>query len=92
VAGELLNMMAAVNMIHVPYRGVAPALTDLLGGQVQVTFATMPSSIAYIRAGKLRPLTVTTTTRSDELPEVSTVNDFVPGYEASTWYGVGVPT
>jgi tripartite-type tricarboxylate transporter receptor subunit TctC len=92
VSGELFNMMAGVNMIHVPYRGVAPALTDLLGGQVQVTFATMPSSIAYIRAGKLRPLAVTTTTRSDELPEVSTVNDFVPGYEASTWYGVGVPS
>jgi tripartite-type tricarboxylate transporter receptor subunit TctC len=92
VSGELFNMMAGVNMIHVPYRGVAPALTDLLGGQVQVTFATMPSSIAYIRAAKLRPLAVTTTTRSDELPEVSTVNDFVPGYEASTWYGVGVPS
>jgi len=92
VSGELFNMMAGVNMIHVPYRGVAPALTDLLGGQVQVTFATMPSSIAYIRAGKLRPLAVTTTTRSDELPEVPTVNDFVPGYEASTWYGVGVPS
>jgi tripartite-type tricarboxylate transporter receptor subunit TctC len=92
VSGELFNMMAGVNMIHVPYRGVAPALTDLLGGQVQVTFASMPSSIAYIRAGKLRPLAVTTTTRSDELPEVSTVNDFVPGYEASTWYGVGVPS
>jgi tripartite-type tricarboxylate transporter receptor subunit TctC len=92
VSGELFKLMTGVDMVHVPYRGVAPALTDLLGGQVQITFATMPSSIAYIRAGKLRPLAVTTTTRSDELPEVPTVNDFVPGYEASTWYGVGVPT
>ena len=92
VSGELFKIMAGIDMVHVPYRGTAPALTDLLGGQVQVTFATMPSSIAYIRAAKLRPLAVTTTTRSDELPEVSTVNDFVPGYEASTWYGVGVPS
>jgi hypothetical protein len=92
VSGELFKLMTGVDMVHVPYRGVAPALTDLLGGQVQVTFATMPSSIAYIRAGKLRPLAVTTARRSDELPDVPTVNDFVPGYEASTWYGVGVPT
>src|SRR5215467_11949538 len=75
-----------------PYRGNGPALADLLAAQVQVMFATMPSSIAYIRAGGLRPLAVTTTTRPDELPEVPTVSDFVPGYEASTWYGVGVPT
>src|SRR5262245_46915550 len=92
LSGELFKVLTGVNMVHVPYRGTAPALTDLLGGQVQVMFASMSSSIEYIRAGKLRPLAVTTTTRSDELPEVPTVNDFVPGYEASTWYGVGVPT
>jgi tripartite-type tricarboxylate transporter receptor subunit TctC len=92
LSGELFKAMTGVDMVHVPYRGTAPAATDLLGGQVQVMFASMPSSIAYIRAGKLRPLAVTTTTRSDELPDVPTVNDFVPGYEASTWYGVGVPT
>jgi tripartite-type tricarboxylate transporter receptor subunit TctC len=92
LSGELFKMMTGIDVVHVPYRGAAPALTGLLGGQVQVMFATMPSSIAYIRAGQLRPLAVTTTTRSDELPEVPTVNDFVPGYEASTWYGVGVPT
>ena len=92
VSGELFRMMTGVNLVHVPYRGNGPALADLLAAQVQVMFATMPSSIAYIRAGELRPLAVTTTTRPDELPEVPTVNDFVPGYEASTWYGVGVPT
>jgi tripartite-type tricarboxylate transporter receptor subunit TctC len=92
LSGELFKVMTGVNMVHVPYRGTAPALTDLLGGQVQVMFASMSSSIEYIRAGKLRPLAVTTTTRSNELPEVPTVNDFVPGYEASTWYGVGMPT
>jgi tripartite-type tricarboxylate transporter receptor subunit TctC len=91
IAGELFNMMAGVNMIHVPYRGVAPALTDLLGGQVQVTFASMPSVIEYIRAGRLRALAVTTATRSDALPAIPTVGEFVPGYEASAWYGVGVP-
>jgi tripartite-type tricarboxylate transporter receptor subunit TctC len=91
VSGELFNMMAGVNMIHVPYRGVAPGLTDLLGGQVQVTFASMPSSIAYIRAGKLRPLAVTTAIRSEVLPDVPTVGEFVPGYEASGWYGIGAP-
>ena len=74
-----------------PYRGNGPALADLLAAQVRVMFPTMPSSIAYIRAGKLRLLAVTTTTRSDELPEVPTVNDFVPGYEASNWYGIGAP-
>jgi tripartite-type tricarboxylate transporter receptor subunit TctC len=92
VSGELFRMMTGVNLVHVPYRGNGPALADLLAAQVQVMFATMPSSIAYIRAGELRPLAVTTTTRPDELPEIPTVNDFVPGYEASTWYGVGVPT
>jgi tripartite-type tricarboxylate transporter receptor subunit TctC len=91
IAGELFKMMTGVDMVHVPYRGVAPALTDLLGGQVQVGFTSMPSVIEYIRAGKLRALAVTTATRSDALPDIPTVGDFVPGYEASTWYGVGVP-
>ena len=91
VAGELFKMMAAVNTVHVPYRGIALALTDLLGGQVQVSFASMPSSIQYIKAGKLRALAVTTATRSEALPDVPTVGEFVPGYEASTWYGVGAP-
>ena len=84
-------MMAGINMVHVPYRGSAPAVTDLIGGQVQVAFATMPSSIEYIRTGKLRALAVTTATRSDALPDIPTVGGFVPGYEASTWYGVGAP-
>ena len=83
VAGELFKMMTGVDMVHVPYRGAAPALTDLLGGQVQVMFGTMPSSIEYIRAGKLRALAVTTATRSEALPDIPTVGDFVPGYEAS---------
>ena len=91
VAGELFKMMTGVNMVHVPYRGGAPALTDLLGGQVQVMFDTMPSSIEYIRAGKLRALAVTTATRSEVLPDIPTVGEFVPGYEASAWYGVGAP-
>ena len=84
-------MMTGVDMVHVPYRGAAPALTDLLGGQVQVMFDTMPSSIEYIRAGKLRALAVTTATRSEALPDIPTVGDFVPGYEASAWYGIGAP-
>jgi tripartite-type tricarboxylate transporter receptor subunit TctC len=91
IAGELFKMMAGVNIVHVPYRGAAPALTDLLGGQVQVYFVPMPSSIEYIRTGKLRALAVTTATRADALPDIPTVGEFVPGYEASTWYGVGVP-
>ena len=91
VAGELFKMMAGVDMVHVPYRGSAPALTDLLGGQVQVMFDAMPSSIDHIRAGKLRPLAVTTATRSEVLPDVPPVGDFLPGFEASTWFGVGVP-
>jgi tripartite-type tricarboxylate transporter receptor subunit TctC len=89
MAGELFKMMTGTDMLLVSYRGVAPALTDLLGGQVQVTFASMPSSIAYIRAGKLRALAVTTVTRSNELPDIPIVGEFVPGYEATTWYGVG---
>jgi tripartite-type tricarboxylate transporter receptor subunit TctC len=91
LSGELFKMMAGVDMLHVPYRGTAPALTDLLGGQVQVTFGTMTGSIEYIRTGKLRALAVTTATRAEALPGVPTVAEFVPGYEASTWYGIGAP-
>jgi tripartite-type tricarboxylate transporter receptor subunit TctC len=91
MSGELFKMMTSVNMLHVPYRGAAPALTDLLGGQVQVSFASMPAAIQYITAGKLRALAVTTATRSEVLPEVPTVGEFVAGYEASVWYGVGAP-
>jgi tripartite-type tricarboxylate transporter receptor subunit TctC len=91
IAGELFKMMTGVDMVHVPYRGAGPALTDLLGGQVQVSFASMPSSIQYIRAGQLRALAVVTATRSDALPDIPTVAEFVPGYEASTWYGIGAP-
>ena len=92
MAGELFNMMAGVNMVHVPYRGEAPALTDLLGGGMQVMFSTMPSSIEHIRAGKLRPLAVTTATRSETLPDLPTVGEFVPGYEVSGWQGIGAPS
>jgi tripartite-type tricarboxylate transporter receptor subunit TctC len=91
VSGELFKMMAGVNLTHVPYRGTAPALTDVLSGQVQVVFSPMPGSIEYIRAGKLRALAVTTGMRSETLPDIPTVGEFVPGYEASTWYGVGAP-
>src|SRR5262245_17923216 len=91
IYGELFKMMTGINMVHVPYRGNAPALTDLLGGQVQVYFDNMPSSIEYITAGKLRPLAVTTATRWEGLPGIPTVSDFVPGYEASGWFGVGAP-
>jgi len=91
LAGELFRMMADVNMVHVPYRGGAQPLTDLVGGQVQVMFDVLPSSIEYIRGGKLRALAVTTTTRSEALPETPSVSEFVPGYEVSTWYGLGVP-
>jgi tripartite-type tricarboxylate transporter receptor subunit TctC len=91
VFGELFKRMAGIDIVHVPYRGAAPALTDLLGGQVQVIFDAMPSSIGYIRAGKLRALAVTTATRSPVLPDVPTVSDFVRGYEASTWFGIGAP-
>jgi tripartite-type tricarboxylate transporter receptor subunit TctC len=91
VSGELFKMMTGVDMVHVPYRGSPPAMTDLFGGRVQVIFDNMPGSIGYIRAGKLRPLAVTTPARSDLLPELPPVGDFVPGYEASAWYGVGAP-
>jgi tripartite-type tricarboxylate transporter receptor subunit TctC len=91
LAGELFKMMAGIDMVHVPYRGVAPALTDLLGGEVQVMFASMPSSIEYIRDGKLRPLAVTSTGRWAALPDVPTVGDLLPGFEASAWFVVGAP-
>ena len=91
VAGELFKMMTGVDMRHVPYRGSAPALIDLLGGQVQVMFDLLSTSIEYIRAGKLRALAVTTATRSEALPAIPTVSEFVPGYEASTWNGVAAP-
>jgi tripartite-type tricarboxylate transporter receptor subunit TctC len=91
LAGELLKTMAGINMVHVPYRGGAPALTDLLGGQVQVYFSVLPDSMEYIRAGKLRALAVTAATRWETLPDLPTVGDFVPGYEVSAWQGVGAP-
>jgi tripartite-type tricarboxylate transporter receptor subunit TctC len=91
LSGELFKIMTGVNMLHVPYRGIAPALTDLLGGEVHVMSAPMSASIEHIRAGKLRALAVTTATRSEMLPDVPTVGEFVPGYEASTWSGVGAP-
>jgi tripartite-type tricarboxylate transporter receptor subunit TctC len=91
LVGELFKMMAIINMIHVPYRGEAAALTDLIGGQMQVMFDSIPSSIGYIRDGKLRPLAVTSATRFEGLPEVPAVGDFVPGFEVVGWGGVGVP-
>jgi tripartite-type tricarboxylate transporter receptor subunit TctC len=91
LSGELFKMMAGINMVHVPYRGEAPALTDMLGGQVQAMFGTMPASIEYVRAGKLRPLAVTSARRSELLPDLPTVGDFVPGYETSAWQGIGAP-
>jgi len=89
--GELLKMMAGVEMVHVPYRGSTPALTDLLGGRVQVMFDATTSSLPHISSGKLRPLAVTTATRSELLPEIPTIGDFVPGYEAHGWIGFGAP-
>jgi tripartite-type tricarboxylate transporter receptor subunit TctC len=91
MSGELFKMMTGVNMVHVPYRGAGPALTDLLSGQMQVMFDNMPSSIEFIRDGKLRPLAVTTATRWEGLPDLPTVAEFVPGFEASAWFGVGAP-
>jgi tripartite-type tricarboxylate transporter receptor subunit TctC len=92
VSGELFKMMTGVNLVHVPYRGAGPALIDLLGGQVQVMFPATVSSIEYIRAGRLRALAVTAATRKDALSDIPTVGEFVPGYEASNWYGIGAPT
>jgi len=91
VFGELFKTMAGVNLVNVPYRGAAPAVTDLLAGQVQVYFDPIPNSIGYIRAGKVRPLAITSATRSKALPELPTVSEFVPGYEASFWFGIGAP-
>jgi tripartite-type tricarboxylate transporter receptor subunit TctC len=91
IAGELFKMMTGVNMLHVPYRGGGPAITDLLGGKVQVLFGGLPASIEHIRAGKLRALAVTTVERSPALPDIPTVASFVPGYEASTFFGLSAP-
>ena len=91
LSGELFKTMAGINMIHVSYRGEAPALTDVLGGHVQAMFGTMPASIEYVRAGKLRALAVTTATRLETLPDIPTVSEFVTGYEASGWQGLGAP-
>ena len=92
LTGELFKLMTGVDLVHVPYRGNGPALTDLLGGQVQVLFATVPSAIEYIRSGQLRALGVTTARRSQALPDVPTIGEFVPGYQASAWYGIGAPS
>ena len=91
VSAEMFKMMTGVEMVHVPYRGAAPALTDLIGGQVQVMIDTTPASMQQIRSGRLRPLAVTTATRADALPDLPTVGDFVPGYEATSWFGIGAP-
>ena len=91
LAGELFKMMAGVNLVHIPYRGQGPALTDLLGGQVQVLFATTPGTSDYITTGKLRALAVTTAARAEMLPELPPIGDFVPGYETSQWYGISAP-
>jgi tripartite-type tricarboxylate transporter receptor subunit TctC len=91
VSGELFKLMAGVNMLHVPYRGEAPAVSDLLGGQVQVYFAGIIGSIEYVRAGQLRALAVTTSSRSEALPDIPSLSEFLPGYEAIGWFGVGAP-
>jgi tripartite-type tricarboxylate transporter receptor subunit TctC len=91
VAGELFKMMTGVSMTHVPYRGEAPAMTDLIGGQVQLMFGTVTTSLPHIRAGELRALAVTSTMRWETMPDLPTVNDFVPGYEVSAWAGIGAP-
>jgi tripartite-type tricarboxylate transporter receptor subunit TctC len=91
VSGELFKMMAGVNLVHVPYRGAGAALVDLLAGQVQVGFPSVPSSIEYIRTGKLHGLAVTSAMRAEALPDVPSVGEFVTGYEVSSWYGVGAP-
>jgi tripartite-type tricarboxylate transporter receptor subunit TctC len=91
ISAELFKMMTGVKMVNIPYRGTAPAITALLGGQVQGSFVSLPGSIAYIKAGRLRAIAVTTAMRSEALPDIPTVAEFVPGYEASVWYGIGAP-
>src|SRR6185295_8947562 len=91
LSGELFKSMAGVDLVHVPYKGAAPALTDMISGQVHVLFDNLPSSINHIRSGALRALAVTTLKRSDALPDVPTVAETVPGYEASAWFGMGAP-
>jgi tripartite-type tricarboxylate transporter receptor subunit TctC len=91
MSGELFKMLTGITMVHVPYRGGAPALTDLMGGQVQVMFDNIPTSAEHVKAGKLRGLAVTSAARSEVLPDLPTVADFLPGYEASAWYGLGAP-
>ena len=91
LTGELFKMMTGIKMVHLPYRGAGPALIDLLGGQVEVMFATLPSSIGYIRGGKLRALAVTPAARSEVMPDVPSIGEFVPGYDAGDWYGIGAP-
>jgi tripartite-type tricarboxylate transporter receptor subunit TctC len=91
VAGELFKMMAGINMLHVPYRGEAPALNDLIGGQVQVYFGLLPGTIEYFKSGALRPIAVTTAIRSESLPEIPAIGEFMPGFEASYWAAVGAP-
>ena len=91
MAGELFKLMAGVELMHVPYRGSPPALTDLLAGQIQLMFSPLPPSVEYVRSGRLRALAVTTAARSQALPDVPAVGDFLPGYEASAWYGIGAP-
>jgi tripartite-type tricarboxylate transporter receptor subunit TctC len=91
VSAELFKLLTGVNMVHVPYRGAAPALQDLIGGQVQVMIDTTPASMQHIKSGRVRPLAVTTAKRADVLPDLPTVGDFVPGYEATSWFGIGAP-
>jgi len=91
IGGELLKLRTGIDMLHVPYRGGAPALTDLMGGTIQVYFSPLPEAISNIRAGKIRALAVTTTKRSEALPDVPTIGESVPGFEASTWQGIGAP-
>jgi tripartite-type tricarboxylate transporter receptor subunit TctC len=91
VAGELFKMMTSVNIVHVPYRGGGPALVDLMSGRVQLMFDNLPTSLPFIKEGKIRPLAVTTTARSEVVPDLPVVADFVPGYEASAWYGIAAP-
>jgi tripartite-type tricarboxylate transporter receptor subunit TctC len=91
IGGELLKLMTGIDMLHVPYRGGAPAITDLMGGQVQVYFSPLPESISNIKAGKIRALAVTTAKRAEALPDVPTISESVPGFEANTWQGIGAP-